>query len=195
MLPYVIVWLIGLVLSLVYWQRNPKVSRLALVAFAGFLITSFIFTFLRVRLPVTFQERNLSASRLGTAYTTINVISSPVSAGLWGPLLAAIFGRNGRGENQDAEQRNDTAKRFQMSENKDVSSASQTKKPVGAGLLVTGWIFSVLGGFVGIAIAIASSIAFGKKYDEESRVKGRSMFITAIILFVIYVFIRIAVKM
>ena len=80
-----------------------------------------------------------------------------------------------------------------MSENDVVSSSSQTKKRVGAGLLAAGWIFSILGGFVGIAIA--STIAFGKKYDDVSRAKGRAMFITAIILFVIYIFIRFAVKM
>jgi hypothetical protein len=192
MLPYVIVWLIGLVLSLVYWQRHPKVSRLTFIALAGFLITSFIFTFLRVWLPVTFQERGLSASKLGAAYTIINIVNSLVSAGLWGVLLAAIFGKSSRREYQDLEKRNETEGKLQMNEIEIVSSDSHTKNRVGTGLLVAGWIFTVFGGFIGIAIA--SSIAFGKKYGEESRAKGRAMFVTAIVLFVIYIIIRVAVK-
>jgi hypothetical protein len=193
MLPYAIVWVIGIVLSLVYWRRHPRVSRLTLVAMVGFLITSFISTYLRIWLPVRVQERGLSTVHLGNAYTIINVVSSLVSAGLWVMLLSALFGRSSRREFQYSEQKNETGGRFQTSENQAVSSDSQTKKRVTTGLLVAGWIFSILGGFVGIGIA--SSIAFGKKYDDESRAKGRAMFITAIILFVIYIFIRIAVKM
>jgi len=71
------------------------------------------------------------------------------------------------------------------------------KKP-GTGLVVCGWIFSILGGLIGIFIA--SSIAFGKdktepkehKYDEESRKAGRLMLTIAIIMTILGLLLRLA---
>jgi hypothetical protein len=54
------------------------------------------------------------------------------------------------------ELREETAGRSHRDENEAVSDASQTKKRVGTGLLVAGWIFTVLCGFIGIAIAFES---------------------------------------
>ncbi len=66
------------------------------------------------------------------------------------------------------------------------------KVRVSTGLLVAGWIFTILGGLIGIAIA--GSIAFGKKYDDESHRKGKVMFIVAIVLLVIYLVLRFALQ-
>ena len=77
-----------------------------------------------------------------------------------------------------------------MSEEQVNEQTSQPLKRVGTGLLVAGWIFTILGGLIGIIIA--SSVAFGKQYDEESHRKGKPMFITAIVLMVVYIIIRIA---
>ena len=91
-LPVVLVWLIGFVLSLVYWRRHPKVSLLTFIAIAGFLASSLIGTYLSVWLPVTLQERGWSVSQIGVAIASRGIISSLVSAVLWGLLLTAIFG-------------------------------------------------------------------------------------------------------
>ncbi len=63
----------------------------------------------------------------------------------------------------------------------------------GTGLLVAGWIFSVLGGLIGLAIA--AHIVMGKekqedgkqihKYDEGSRKTGKIMMGVAIAMMVI----------
>jgi hypothetical protein len=72
----------------------------------------------------------------------------------------------------------------------------KARKP-GTGLVVCGWIFSVLGGLIGIFIA--SSIAFGKdklnrgeyRYDAEARKTGRLMFTIAIIMTAIWLLVRV----
>ncbi|TYQ12782.1 UNVERIFIED_CONTAM: hypothetical protein Cloal_3817 [Acetivibrio alkalicellulosi] len=62
-------------------------------------------------------------------------------------------------------------------------------------LVVLGWIFSILGGLIGIIIAY--SIAFGRsnsnyghyEYDEESRKMGKIMLIVGICIFVFSILI------
>jgi hypothetical protein len=95
-LPVILVWLIGLVLSLVYWRRHPTVSLLAIVAIVGFLITSLIGTYLSVWLPLILQERGWSIGQIGMLLTARSIIGSLVSAVLWALLLAAIFGGRNR---------------------------------------------------------------------------------------------------
>lgn len=72
------------------------------------------------------------------------------------------------------------------------SAPSDAGVKVGTGLLVAGWIFSILGGIIGIAIA--ASIAFGKKYDEASRGKGKIMLIAAVVIFIAYMVIRASIQ-
>ena len=70
------------------------------------------------------------------------------------------------------------------------------KKP-GTGLVVCGWVFSLLGGLIGIFIA--SLIAFGKdkanpteyRYDEDSRKSGRLMLTVAIIMTIVGLLLRL----
>ena len=66
-----------------------------------------------------------------------------------------------------------------------------TLKKVSTGLLVAGWIFSVLGGIIGLAIS--SSIAYGKKYDTESKQKGKIMNVAAIICCVVWLIVRFSI--
>ena len=77
------------------------------------------------------------------------------------------------------------------------------QKEAGKGLIIAGWIFSIVGGIIGLAIA--SSIAFGKvkdengnkvpSYTEESRKKGKTMFIVACICTLGWIIIRIVSQM
>jgi hypothetical protein len=50
--------------------------------------------------------------------------------------------------------------------------------------LVIGWIFAILGGLIGIAIA--AIIAFDDRYDDVSHKRGKPMLITSIVLTVFY---------
>ena len=112
MFPLFIVWLVGLVLSLVYWKKNPKVSLLTLISTAGFLVTSPVFTYLNTRMPLIMQERGLSATQLGARYAILGITHSLVSAGLWVLLLVAIFGFGSRQGLETGGQGNMTQKRL-----------------------------------------------------------------------------------
>ena len=75
-----------------------------------------------------------------------------------------------------------------------------TEKPASKNLLIAGWIFSVLGGLIGVIIS--SHIAFAKiktpngyfsyKYDLESRRKGRTMLIVCVSVMILGLIIQLA---
>ena len=98
MLPLYVVWLVGLVLSMVHFKKNPKVFLLTLIAMAGFLVTSPVFTFLNTRMPMIWHARGMSSSQVGTIFAILNITHSLISTGLWVLLLVAIFGLAGRQE-------------------------------------------------------------------------------------------------
>ncbi len=90
-LPNILVLLIGFVLSLVYWQRHPRVSLLTTIATAGFLINLLVSSSLSV-LPLLWLEQGWETSQMGIIMTTIGIITSLLSAVYWGLLFTAIFG-------------------------------------------------------------------------------------------------------
>lgn len=67
-LPMVLVWLFGLILSSIYWQQHPKVSRLTAMAIVGFFIMSLIETHLSLWLPIILQERGWTIRQVGLPY-------------------------------------------------------------------------------------------------------------------------------
>jgi hypothetical protein len=97
-LPVILIWLIGQILSLVFWRRHPKVSLLTFIAMIGFLIVSIIGTYLNIWLPLTLRERGLAISQIGIALTVSGLINSFVSAVFWVLLVIAIFGWRSRQE-------------------------------------------------------------------------------------------------
>ena len=70
---------------------------------------------------------------------------------------------------------------------------SYQPEKAGKGILIAGWIFSILGGLIGLAIA--AHITFGKvknedgtkvqKYDDASIKIGKIMLVVAFIVFMI----------
>jgi hypothetical protein len=97
-LPVFIVWLVGIILSVVYWRRHPKVSLLALIAITAFFVTSLFGSALTTWLPIMLQRRGWAMTRLSAVLAIVSLVRSIVNAALWGLLIAAIFGwRSERG--------------------------------------------------------------------------------------------------
>ena len=92
-LPVILVWLVGSILSLSYWRRHPRVSRLTLIAIAVLFVESLAGTYLSFGLPLMLSERGWHSSRLGIFLSTVGFVRALVRAGSWGLLLSAIFGR------------------------------------------------------------------------------------------------------
>jgi hypothetical protein len=86
-------WLVGAILSIVYWQRRPKVSRLTLIAIAIFLVESLVSTFLNLYIPFMSQDRGLTIGLVGWYFSLYNIVASLMQAAAWGFVLAAIFSK------------------------------------------------------------------------------------------------------
>jgi hypothetical protein len=91
-IPIVLVWLIGIILAIVFWNQHPRVSLLSLIALIGLMILTLVGTFLNVWLPMNLDKSGWTVTQMGIRLGIFGFISSLLSAGFWGLLLAAIFG-------------------------------------------------------------------------------------------------------
>lgn len=89
--PLLLVWLVGIVLALLWWQRAPKVALVTCVACGLFLLDALIGTAIVVALPNMLSERGQSAVQIGTAFGLVGMVRSLLHAALWVAVLFAIF--------------------------------------------------------------------------------------------------------
>jgi len=90
-LPQLIVLLVGLVIALATWKRNPRPSLWALIGFSLFIILM-IASSLTSALPLTLHQRNnLSVQNIGLIVAVINIVISLLHALGWGFIIAAVF--------------------------------------------------------------------------------------------------------
>jgi hypothetical protein len=100
-LPLYLVWLVGIILSIVFWKKHPTVSLLSLIALAGLLIISIVDVYASTWLPIALRSQGMSTGRISIEMGIISVSSSFVSTAFWILLVIALFGwRKGREENQ-----------------------------------------------------------------------------------------------
>ncbi len=90
--PVILVWLVGLVLSVVFWRRHPRVSLITMIAILGLLTTSILGSLLGMWLPLTFNRSGMPMSQIGMLMGVISIASSLLSAVFWVLLVIAIFG-------------------------------------------------------------------------------------------------------
>ncbi len=89
--PQFLVWLAGMALALLWWQRAPKVALITCVACGLFLLDALIGTFISVALPSMMVDRGQSTTQIGTAFGLIGFVRSLLHAALWAAILFAIF--------------------------------------------------------------------------------------------------------
>jgi hypothetical protein len=96
-IPLYLVWLVGIILSIVFWKKHPTVSLLTLIALAGLLILSIVGVYTSTWLPMTLHAQGLSTARIGIELGIISIASSILSTAFWILLVVALFGwRKGR---------------------------------------------------------------------------------------------------
>ena len=78
--PQLLLWLVGIALALVWWQRAPKVALATGVACGLFLLDALIGTFISVALPSMLIEQGRSSAQIGTAFTLIGIVRSLLHA-------------------------------------------------------------------------------------------------------------------
>jgi hypothetical protein len=89
--PQLLVWLVGIALALVWWQRAPKIARVTCVACGLFLLDALIGTAISVALPSMMMDNGQSAMQVGTAFALIGILRSLLHAAIWAAVLFAIF--------------------------------------------------------------------------------------------------------
>jgi hypothetical protein len=91
-LPIYICWGVLVAVAISRWDRHPNVSLLAVLAVGGMFLLSVIGTAFSVTAPIWTREQGMSPSSMGVVFAVYGVVSSLLSAGLWGMVIAAIFG-------------------------------------------------------------------------------------------------------
>jgi hypothetical protein len=93
--PMLLIWLVGMALALLWWQRAPRVALATSVACGLFLLDALIGTFISVALPGMLIERGQGSAQIGSAFALVGIVRSLLHAALWAAVLFAIF--SGRG--------------------------------------------------------------------------------------------------
>ena len=93
--PVVLVWIVGIVLSLARWKRHPKISMMALFGLGGHLILFAINTALNIWASHAVYESAWTSEQRMKFYMVKSIITALIEAGFWVMLLYAIFAMRG----------------------------------------------------------------------------------------------------
>lgn len=88
--PMYIVWLIGIILAIATWKRNPKPSLFAVLAIALLFMLDLINIFV-LTIPMRLTKQGYAVTHISTMILIANLTLTILKAGSWGFLLAAIF--------------------------------------------------------------------------------------------------------
>jgi len=86
-IPLYIVYGVGLTLAFTRWNKHPRASLLAAIAYSASIVISIILTIIQVSLPY-----QMSAQEVGAVYSILGICGNLVHAALAAVLVAAIFG-------------------------------------------------------------------------------------------------------
>ena len=92
-LPILIAFIVGIIISIVTWKRNPKPSMLALIGFiilVGLTIIGSVSNFLSYFLS---NSSGIRVSQIGWITTTVFTILTIIRSGAYALLIAAIFSK------------------------------------------------------------------------------------------------------
>lgn len=89
--PVVIAYIVGIIISLSTWKRNPKPSVLSLIGFLCLLFTTILGSIMNI-LPYLLQAGyNLTYNGIATIHTVSGVVIAIIDAVAVALIIAAIF--------------------------------------------------------------------------------------------------------
>jgi hypothetical protein len=86
-IPLYIVYGVGLALAFTRWNKHPRVSLLAAIAYSASIVISIILTIIQVSLPY-----QMAAQEVGAVYSILGICGNLIHAALAAVLVAAVFG-------------------------------------------------------------------------------------------------------
>ena len=93
-LPVLIVLLVGFIIAITRWRKNPRVSLLTLLAIILVSGITIVGVFTNSVLPyILYNNSDLDYSTIGIIFSVITVLFNLLSAGSWILLLVALFGK------------------------------------------------------------------------------------------------------
>ncbi|MBN2007176.1 MAG: hypothetical protein JXA21_27745 [Anaerolineae bacterium] len=94
-MPLYLIWAVGIILALKYWDTYPKTALLTVVALAIFFVQALVSNVLNVWLPQKALSKEMSAKQVSSVVSARGIVSLIVSTIAWGLLIAAIFVERG----------------------------------------------------------------------------------------------------
>ncbi len=89
-IPVYIVYGVGLALAVTRWNKHPRVSLFAAIAYSASIVIGLVLTIVQASLPY-----ELPAAEIGAIYSVLGVCGNLIHAGLAALLVAAVFGWRG----------------------------------------------------------------------------------------------------
>ena len=91
--PLLLVWIVGMILALVRWQRDRRASILIFIVCALSIVDLLIGSYLSVALPIILTRTGQSAAQIGAMFGVIGIVRSALHTVLWAMVLFAVFAR------------------------------------------------------------------------------------------------------
>ena len=93
-LPVLIVLLVGFIIAITHWRKNPRVSLLTVLAIAIVSVVTTLRVFANSILPcILYENSNMDYATIGIIFSVISVLFNLLTAGSWILLLIALFGK------------------------------------------------------------------------------------------------------
>lgn len=97
-IPTLLVYIAGIVLSVMFWRKHPQISMFALIAFSMLALNSVFSGLYQIFIINRYVRGDLDSRTLGLLSTVWGVISILLNAAAWVLVMLAIFkGRSGQG--------------------------------------------------------------------------------------------------
>ncbi len=122
-LPLLIVVVSGIVLGWQNMKKHPNTSRAAITAFSIILVTTLIFSFTSVWLPLAIYQNTGSVEAVGWITTAVNLVGTITSTAAYIFLLLAVY--KWRGPEEQPELKRETPRPYDVAANQYGTGAGQ----------------------------------------------------------------------
>lgn len=90
-LPILLIWLVGVIIAIVRWQRHPRTSLMLVLGLAILTLASLIGVFWEAWLPQ--GAARIGVSRIGALASVYGIVQALISAVGWVLVIIAVFSK------------------------------------------------------------------------------------------------------